>query len=122
MEEVLSEASIYVTATGCCDIIRPEHFMAMKDNAIVCNIGHFDTEIDISWLEKNSKRIQIKPQVLTCACGKMRCFSGEGGRESEKSGVGWGVSPIVSWDKNGVGVEWWWFKYQQEVEIFYLTL
>ena len=64
MEEAAPEADIFVTATGCCDIIRPEHLLAMKDNAIVCNIGHFDIEIDVAWLEANAKRIEnVKPQV-----------------------------------------------------------
>lgn len=45
------------------DIIRSEHLLAMKDKAIVCNIGHFDIEIDVAWLEKNAKEINVKPQV-----------------------------------------------------------
>lgn len=63
MEEACSEADIFVTATGCCDIITEKHFAKMKDNAIVCNIGHFDIEIDMAWLNKNSKAREIKPQV-----------------------------------------------------------
>jgi len=63
MEEAAAEADIFVTATGCCDIIMKEHFNKMKNNAIVCNIGHFDTEIDMAWLNKNSKAREIKPQV-----------------------------------------------------------
>ncbi len=56
---------IFVTATGCCDVITGEHFMQMKDHAIVCNIGHFDAEIDINWLEQQQdiQKINIKPQV-----------------------------------------------------------
>ncbi len=63
MEEAASCADIFVTATGCCDIITKEHFEKMKDGAIVCNIGHFDIEIDMAWLGKNSKVVEIKPQV-----------------------------------------------------------
>jgi adenosylhomocysteinase len=63
MEEAASIADIFVTATGCCDIITEKHFMKMKDNAIVCNIGHFDIEIDMAWLNKNSKIREVKPQV-----------------------------------------------------------
>ncbi|MEZ4873552.1 MAG: adenosylhomocysteinase [Bdellovibrionales bacterium] len=63
MEEALAEADIFVTATGCCDIIRPEHFQKMKNNAIVCNIGHFDIEIDMAWLNKNTVMEEVKPQV-----------------------------------------------------------
>lgn len=63
MEEAAPLADIFVTATGCCDIITEKHFMKMKDNAIVCNIGHFDIEIDMAWLNKNSKQREVKPQV-----------------------------------------------------------
>lgn len=63
MEDAAPQADIFVTATGCCDIITEKHFAKMKDNAIVCNIGHFDIEIDMAWLNKNSKVREIKPQV-----------------------------------------------------------
>ncbi len=63
MEEAAPMADIFVTATGCCDIITEKHFTKMKENAIVCNIGHFDIEIDMAWLNKNSKRREVKPQV-----------------------------------------------------------
>jgi adenosylhomocysteinase len=65
MEEVAPIADIFVTATGCANIIRSEHMRAMKDQAILCNIGHFDCEIDVAWLEKNPeiKEVNIKPQV-----------------------------------------------------------
>ena len=63
MDDAASRADIFVTATGCCDIITEKHFAKMKDNAIVCNIGHFDIEIDMAWLNKNSKMREIKPQV-----------------------------------------------------------
>jgi adenosylhomocysteinase len=63
MEEAVKEADIFVTATGCADIITKPHFESMKDGAIVCNIGHFDIEIDMAWLNGNSKMTEIKPQV-----------------------------------------------------------
>ncbi|MGZ3690173.1 MAG: adenosylhomocysteinase [Pseudobdellovibrio sp.] len=63
MEDAAPRADIFVTATGCCDIITEKHFSKMKDNAIVCNIGHFDIEIDMAWLNKNSKQREVKPQV-----------------------------------------------------------
>jgi adenosylhomocysteinase len=63
MEYAAPLADIFVTATGCCEIIKEEHFKKMKDGAIVCNIGHFDIEIDMAWLNKNSKIEEIKPQV-----------------------------------------------------------
>ncbi|WP_264358377.1 adenosylhomocysteinase [Bdellovibrio bacteriovorus] len=63
MEDAAPLGDIFVTATGCCDIITDKHFMKMKNNAIVCNIGHFDIEIDMAWLNKNSKMREVKPQV-----------------------------------------------------------
>jgi adenosylhomocysteinase len=65
MEDAAPLADIVVTATGCASIVRPEHMKAMKDQVIVCNIGHFDCEIDVAWLEKNPeiKEVNIKPQV-----------------------------------------------------------
>ncbi|HSC87700.1 MAG TPA: adenosylhomocysteinase [Polyangiaceae bacterium] len=65
MDEAAALGDIFVTATGCCDVIRGEHLQVMKNEAIVCNIGHFDSEIDIAWLEKNPeiKEENIKPQV-----------------------------------------------------------
>jgi adenosylhomocysteinase len=63
MEEAAAIGDIFVTATGCMDIIRSEHLLQMKDKAIVCNIGHFDIEIDVAWLEKNAKETNVKPQV-----------------------------------------------------------
>jgi len=63
MDEVVSKAHIFVTTTGCKGIVEPRHFLAMRDQAICCNIGHFDCEIDVAWLKANSVRENIKPQV-----------------------------------------------------------
>ncbi|MDH3652226.1 MAG: adenosylhomocysteinase [Saprospiraceae bacterium] len=65
MVDAVKEANILVTATGCKDVIQAEHFRKMKDKTIVCNIGHFDNEIDVSWLNTNygDQKMQIKPQV-----------------------------------------------------------
>ncbi|MEE2600267.1 MAG: adenosylhomocysteinase, partial [SAR324 cluster bacterium] len=65
MDDAASIADIFVTTTGCSDIICREHMDRMKDQAIVCNIGHFDTEIQVSSLNNDSslKKINIKPQV-----------------------------------------------------------
>jgi adenosylhomocysteinase len=65
LEEAASYADIFVTATGCSNVIRADHMRAMKDQAILCNIGHFDCEIDVAWLEKNPeiKEENVKPQV-----------------------------------------------------------
>jgi adenosylhomocysteinase len=63
MEQAASRADIFVTATGCVDIINQTHFEKMRSGAIVCNIGHFDNEIDMAWLNKNTKQREVKPQV-----------------------------------------------------------
>jgi adenosylhomocysteinase len=65
MEDACKEGHIFVTATGCCDVIRPEHIKHMKDQAIVCNIGHFDDEIDVAGLKAMAgvQIINVKPQV-----------------------------------------------------------
>ena len=65
IEDALDEGNIYVTATGNCDVITAEHMKKMKDQAIVCNIGHFDNEIQVGKLEEipGIKKINIKPQV-----------------------------------------------------------
>merc|ERR1711936_1134290 len=64
VESALKEARIYVTTTGCKGILRPEHFEQMLEDTIVCNIGHFDCEIDVAWLNSNCvKKEQIQPQV-----------------------------------------------------------
>jgi adenosylhomocysteinase len=65
MDEAATRANIFVTATGNLRIIRDKHFKAMRDKAIVCNIGHFDNEIDMAWLNKNygATKNVIKPQV-----------------------------------------------------------
>jgi adenosylhomocysteinase len=65
MEDAVPQGDIFVTTTGCFDVIRGEHFEAMKDEAICCNIGHFDSEINIAYLEENPNitELNIKPQV-----------------------------------------------------------
>ena len=65
MIDAVKEADIIVTASGCRDLITGDHFKMMKDKAIVCNIGHFDIEIDVAWLNKNygNTKDTIKPQV-----------------------------------------------------------
>jgi len=65
LEEAAPMADIFVTATGCCDVITGKHMESMKDEAIVCNIGHFDSEIDMHYLETSRvcRKETIKPQV-----------------------------------------------------------
>ncbi|KAI8828225.1 Adenosylhomocysteinase [Chytriomyces cf. hyalinus JEL632] len=81
MEDAVKEANIFVTTTGCRDIITGAHFPLMKDDAIVCNIGHFDIEIDVAWLKANAKKcVNIKPQVdrYTMASGRHIILLAEG--------------------------------------------
>lgn len=70
MRDAIPEADIIVTATGCKDVITGEHFRMMKDKAIVCNIGHFDNEIDVAWLNHHTgnSKVTIKPQVDKYTC------------------------------------------------------
>jgi adenosylhomocysteinase len=66
MDEAAPLADIFVTATGCCDVITGEHMQQMKNEAILCNIGHFDSEIQMSWLTDPANKVEedeIKPQV-----------------------------------------------------------
>ncbi len=66
MDEACPVGDIFVTATGCCDVITGEHMMQMKNDAIVCNIGHFDSEIQMSWLvdpTHGARKTEVKPQV-----------------------------------------------------------
>jgi adenosylhomocysteinase len=63
LETVVANSDIIITTTGNKGIVRAEHFEAMKDKVIVANIGHFDNEIDVPYLNKNSEKIEIKPQV-----------------------------------------------------------
>jgi adenosylhomocysteinase len=62
-------AQIIVTATGCRDVVREEHLLSLPEDAIVCNVGHFNTEIDVKWLEANAiSKDVIKPQVYNMIC------------------------------------------------------
>lgn len=63
MDEAVKQSDIVVTATGNRDVVRAEHMINMKDNVIVCNIGHFDNEIDVAWLNENFEFKNVKPQV-----------------------------------------------------------
>ncbi|KAL7934568.1 Adenosylhomocysteinase [Trichoderma chlorosporum] len=81
MEKAAPIGQIFVTTTGCRDILTGTHFEAMPNDAIVCNIGHFDIEIDVAWLKANAKSVQnIKPQVdrFTMASGRHIILLAEG--------------------------------------------
>ena len=81
VEDCVERCNIFVTTTGCKDILTGKHFMMMKNDAIVCNIGHFDCEIQVKWLEDNCKtKTNIKPQVdkFTLSNGKNLILLAEG--------------------------------------------
>ena len=63
MSDAVEKANIIVTATGNRDVVNSVHFKKMRHNAIVCNIGHFDNEIDVAWLDDNCEKTNVKPQV-----------------------------------------------------------
>merc|ERR1719383_1006758 len=81
VDDAVSRCNIFVTTTGCKDILVGKHFLQMKNDAIVCNIGHFDCEIQVKWLEDNCKaKTNIKPQVdrYTLSNGKNLILLAEG--------------------------------------------
>merc|ERR1712123_237398 len=81
VEDCVSKCNIFVTTTGCKDILTGKHFVQMKNDAIVCNIGHFDCEIQVKWLEDNCRqKTNIKPQVdrYTLQNGKNLILLAEG--------------------------------------------
>lgn len=64
MEEAAKRAFIFVTATGCEKVLTQEHFNVMRDDVILCNMSHCDTEIDVKWLDSNYlTKVHIRPQV-----------------------------------------------------------
>src|SRR6188472_794695 len=80
MDDAVKDADIVVTATGNFGIVVDRHFSSMKDKTIVCNIGHFDNEIDVAWLTKNGKKDTVKPQVdlYTMSNGRQVILLAEG--------------------------------------------
>jgi len=81
MEDAAPRSNVFVTTTGNRDIITGAHFSVMPEDAIVCNIGHFDIEIDVAWLKANSKSVSnVKPQVdrYTMASGRHIILLAEG--------------------------------------------
>ena len=65
MEQAAEQGDLFITATGCKDVITPRHFPLMKDNALLCNAGHFDCEVDVAWLENNcEERIPRRANIV----------------------------------------------------------
>jgi len=116
MEEAAPQGDIFVTATGCVDVIRREHLDVMKNEAIVCNIGHFDSESEIAYLKnrKDIKRVEIKPQVdkfvypngksvIVLAEGRLvnlGCATGHPSFVMSNSFTNQVLAQIALWDKN----------------------
>ncbi|HLJ11377.1 MAG TPA: adenosylhomocysteinase, partial [Planctomycetaceae bacterium] len=116
MEDAAALGDIFVTATGCVDVIRREHLDVMKHESIVCNIGHFDSEIEIAYLKnrKDIKRIEIKPQVdkfvypngkavLVLAEGRLvnlGCATGHPSFVMSNSFTNQVLAQIALWDKS----------------------
>jgi adenosylhomocysteinase len=116
MEEAAPMGDIFVTATGCVDVIRREHLDVMKNEAIVCNIGHFDSEIEIAYLKSRQdiKRVEIKPQVdkfvfpngksvIVLAEGRLvnlGCATGHPSFVMSNSFTNQVLAQLALWDKN----------------------
>jgi adenosylhomocysteinase len=64
MDEAAGQGDLFITATGCADVITKRHFDKMKDGAILCNAGHFNVEIDVNWLDTNSPKREEKPNIM----------------------------------------------------------
>ena len=64
MDEAVKLGDLFITATGCADIITERHFAALKDGAILCNAGHFNVEVDVAWLDNNTNRQEQKPNIM----------------------------------------------------------
>ena len=75
MEAAIPECSLFVTCTGCADILRLDHFLQMKEDAICCNIGHFDCELDIAGLNGACvEKVEVKPQVCFLVFNLISCI------------------------------------------------
>ena len=64
MDEAVVPGDLFITATGCADVITERHFNRIKDGAILCNAGHFNVEVDVDWLDKNATRLEQKPNIM----------------------------------------------------------
>jgi len=138
MEDIAHKARIFVTTTGCKDIITGKHFPLMPEDAIVCNIGHFDCEIDVAWLKKNAvEKVNIKPQVdrYLLASGRhvilltegrlvnLGCATGHSSFVMSNSFTNQTLAQIELWTKKGqyqVGVHFLPKKLDEEVAALHL--
>jgi len=90
MDEAVEYGDLYITATGCTGVITERHFDKMKDGAIMCNAGHFNVEVDVDWLDKNTDRAEHKPNIMgyTLSNGKKVFVIAEGRLVNLASGDG----------------------------------
>ena len=90
MDEAVEYGDLYITATGCLDVLTEKHFDKMKDGAIMCNAGHFNVEVDVAWLDNNTERAEHKPNIMgyTLANGKKVFVIAEGRLVNLASGDG----------------------------------
>jgi len=90
MDDAVEIGDLYITATGCMGVITEKHFEKMKDGAIMCNAGHFNVEVDVDWLDKNTERAEHKPNIMgyTLANGKKVFVIAEGRLVNLASGDG----------------------------------
>jgi len=90
MDDAVEFGDLYITATGCTGVITEKHFDKMKDGAIMCNAGHFNVEVDVDWLDKNTERAEHKPNIMgyTLSNGKKVFVIAEGRLVNLASGDG----------------------------------
>jgi len=90
MDEAAVHGDLFITATGCTGIITERHFGLIKDGAVLCNAGHFNVEVDVDWLDKNTKRLEQKPNIMgyTLSNGKTIFVLAEGRLVNLASGDG----------------------------------
>ena len=90
MDEATAQGDLFITATGCTGVITERHFEKIKDGAVLCNAGHFNVEVDVDWLDKNTKRHEQKPNIMgyTLPGGKTIFVLAEGRLVNLASGDG----------------------------------
>jgi len=90
MDEAVELGDLFITATGCKDVITEQHFGKMKDGAIMCNAGHFNVEVDVAWLDGNTEKAEHKPNIMgyTLESGKKVFVIAEGRLVNLASGDG----------------------------------
>ncbi|KRX15087.1 Adenosylhomocysteinase, partial [Trichinella nelsoni] len=139
LEEAAPRCSIFITTTGCCDVICGQHMLKMPEDSIVCNVGHFDVEIDVDWLNKNAVQVDnIKPQVdrylltsgrhiILLAQGRLAnlgCATGHASFVMSTSFTNQTLAQIELWTKRGqyaIGVHVLPKKLDEEVAALHLT-